>query len=197
MGDSDATIAAAGYRDTDDITQEHAPQKKRDGSHLSRDQNKKKNTWQQRKKKVGWVPVKPGPKQKEREHMRIEKEGVGWVPVKPGLKQYKQGTHEKQLIRDFDKTIAAAGYRVTNITQENAPQKKRDGSQLSRDQNNKRERERENTWEHRKQRVGRVPVQPGPKRKEREHMRAEKEGGGWIQVKPGLKHCKQGTHEMQ
>ena len=28
-------------------------------------------------------------------------------------------------------------------------------------------------------------------------MRAEKEGGGWVSVKPGLKHYRQGTHEMQ
>ena len=54
IGDFDATIAAAGYRDTE-ITQEHAPQKKRGGPQFSRDQNKKK------------------------EHMRAEKEegGVG------------------------------------------------------------------------------------------------------------------------
>ena len=54
MGDFDATIAAAGYRDTE-INQEHASQKNRDGSQLSRNQNKKK------------------------EHMRAEKEedGVG------------------------------------------------------------------------------------------------------------------------
>ena len=60
-----------------------------------------------------------------------------------------------QSMGDFDATIAPAGYRDTKITQENATQKNRDGSQLSRDQNNKRERERE-----------------------REHMRAEKEEGG-------------------
>ena len=43
---------------------------------------------------------------------------------------------------EFDATIAAAGYRDTEITQEHASQKNRGGSQLSRDQNNKRE----NTW---------------------------------------------------
>ena len=43
IGDFDATIAAAGYRDTE-ITQEHAPQKKRGGSQLSRDRNKKKES---------------------------------------------------------------------------------------------------------------------------------------------------------
>ena len=89
----------------------------------------------------GWVQVKPGPKQKDRVHMRAEKEVGGWVPVKPGLKHYKQGTHEMQLIGDFDATIAAAGYRDTEIPQEHAPQKKRSGSQLSADQKNKRERE--------------------------------------------------------
>ena len=55
IGDFDATIAAAGYRVTE-ITQEHAPQKE------------------------GWVPVKPGPKQKEREHMSAEKVEVGVGP---------------------------------------------------------------------------------------------------------------------
>ena len=41
---------------------------------------------------MGWVPVKPGPKQKEREHMNAEKEegGVG-VQVKPGPKN--EGEH--------------------------------------------------------------------------------------------------------
>ena len=73
--------------------------------------------------------------------MRAEKEGGGRVPVKPGLKHYKQGRQEMQSIGDFDAAIAAAGYRVTEIAQEHAPQKKRGGSQLSRDQNNKRERE--------------------------------------------------------
>ena len=40
MGEFDATIATAGYRDTE-ITQEHASQKNRGGSQLSRDQTKK------------------------------------------------------------------------------------------------------------------------------------------------------------
>ena len=55
MGDFEAMIAAAGYRDTE-ITQEHASQKNRGGSQLGRDQ-----------------------KTREREHMRAEKEegGVG------------------------------------------------------------------------------------------------------------------------
>ena len=118
MGEFDATIAAADYRDTE-ITQEHASQKNRSGSQLSRDQKKRENTWEQRKNRVGWVPVKPGPKQKrkstceqrkkgvgesqlsrdqnkKKEHMRAEKEGDGWVPVEPELKHYKQGTHEMQ-----------------------------------------------------------------------------------------------------
>ena len=46
-----------------------------------------------------------------------------------------------QSIGDFDATIAAAGYRDTEINQEHAPNKKRGGSQLSGDQKNKRERE--------------------------------------------------------
>ena len=71
MGDFDANIAAAGFWDTD-ITRKHAPQKKKGGSQLSRDQNKKK------------------------EHMRAEKEGGGWVPVKSNHKQWKQGKHEMQ-----------------------------------------------------------------------------------------------------
>ena len=41
MGEFDATIAAAGYRDSK-ITHEHAYQKNSGGSQLSRDQNKKK-----------------------------------------------------------------------------------------------------------------------------------------------------------
>ena len=41
----------------------------------------------------------------------------------------------------FDATIAPAGNRDTEITQEHAPQRKRGGSQLSRDQKNKRESE--------------------------------------------------------
>ena len=55
-----------------------------------------------------------------------------------------------QSIGDFDATIAAAGYRDTEITQERAPQKKRGGSLLSREQTTR----------------------------EREQMRAEKEESG-------------------
>ena len=51
MGEFDATIATAGYRDTK-ITQEHASQKNRGGSQLSRDQTKTR--------------------EREREHMRAE-----------------------------------------------------------------------------------------------------------------------------
>ena len=54
MGEFDATIEAAGYRDTE-ITQEHASQKNRGGSQLSRDQTKPE-------------------REREREHMRAEKE---------------------------------------------------------------------------------------------------------------------------
>ena len=50
MGEFDAMIAAAGYRDTK-ISQEHISQKNRGGSQLSRDQ-----------------------KDREREHMRAEQE---------------------------------------------------------------------------------------------------------------------------
>ena len=54
-----------------------------------------------------------------------------------------------QSIGDFDATIASAGYRDTEITQKHAPQKKRGGSQLSRDQTT---RERERTHESRERR---------------------------------------------
>ena len=119
MGEFDATIAAAGYRDTE-ITQEHASQKNSGGSQLSRDQNnKRENTWEQRKSRVGWVPVKPGPKQKERahvsrerrgccgsqlrrdknkkkEHMRAEKEEGVVVPSWAGTQTLQTRTHEMQ-----------------------------------------------------------------------------------------------------
>ena len=77
MGDFDATTAPAGYRDTK-ITQEHAPQKKRGGSQLSRDKKTRERTHDQRMNRVGWVPVQPGPKQKERAHESREgRAGVG------------------------------------------------------------------------------------------------------------------------
>ena len=56
-----------------------------------------------------------------------------------------------QSIGDFDATIAAAGYRDTEITQEHVPQKKRGGSQLNRNQTT-RESERERTHESRERR---------------------------------------------
>ena len=81
MGEFDATIVAAGYQDTK-ITQQHASQKNRDGSQLSRDQkNKRENTWEQRKNRgIGWVGSQLRRDQnKKKEHMRAEKEegGVG------------------------------------------------------------------------------------------------------------------------
>ena len=121
---------------------------------------------------MGWVSVKLGPK-KRKNTWEQRKKRVGWVPVKPGLKHYKQGTHEMQSMGDFDATIAPAGYRDTEITQEHAPQKNRGGSQLSGDQ---KTRERESTWEQRKNRVGWVPVRPGPKQKERAHVSRERRG---------------------
>ena len=147
MGEFDATIAAAGYRDTE-ITQEHASQKNRGGSQLNRDQNnKRENTWEQRKSRVGWVPVKPGPKQKEREHMRAEKEGDGWVPVEPGLK----------TLQTRDTWDAINGWIWCNDS----------SCWLSGHRNHPR------TCIPEKQ--GWVPVKPWPKQQEREHMRAEKE----------------------
>ena len=100
---------------------------------------------------------------------------------------------------DFDAMIAPAGYRDTEITQEHAPQKNRGGSQLSRDQNNKRERERERerTHESRERRGWGGSQLIRDQNKKKEHVWAEKEGGGWVPVKPGLKHYKQGTYEMQ
>ena len=56
MGDFNATIAAAGYRDTD-ISQENAPQKKSGKSQLSRDQNKKKEHMRAEKKEDGEGPI--------------------------------------------------------------------------------------------------------------------------------------------
>ena len=174
------------------------------GSQFSRDQNnKRENTWEHRKQRLGRVPVKPRSKRKKREHMKAEKEGGGWVPVKTGLKQCKQRTLEMQYMVDFDATIAAAGYWDTDITQEHAPQKKRDGSQLSRDQNNQRERERErererthestknkgwgvyqfsrdqnekneSTWEQRKKGVGESQLSRDSKIANKGHMRCNR-----------------------
>ena len=38
------------------------------------------------KKQFGWVPDRPGPKQKKRTHESREKKRVDWVPFKPGPK---------------------------------------------------------------------------------------------------------------
>ena len=54
MGDFDAMIAAAGYRDTE-ITQEHASQKNRGGSQLSGDQKNKKKEHMWAEKEEGVV----------------------------------------------------------------------------------------------------------------------------------------------
>ena len=95
MGEFDETIAAAGYRDTK-ISQEHASQKNRGGSQLSRDQNKRERTHESRER-IEWGGSQLSRDQnKKKEHMWAEKEGGGWVPVKPGLKHYKQGTYEMQ-----------------------------------------------------------------------------------------------------
>ena len=82
-----------------------------------------------------------------------------------------------QSMDDFEATIAAAGYRDTEITQEHAPQKKRGGSQLSRDQK-RQERERERTHESRET-IGWCGSQLSrDQNKKKEHMRAEKEEYG-------------------
>ena len=153
MGDFDATIAAAGYRETD-ISQEHAPQKKRGGRQSSRDQNKKK------------------------EHMRAEKEEGGVGPSWPGTQTLqRKDTWDARdgWFRCNDCSCWLSGHRYHPRT---CTSEKGGGSQLSRDPT-----KRKSTWDHRKQRVGRVPVVPGPKRKEREHMRAEKEGVGESQLR--------------
>ena len=75
MGDFDATIGAAGYRDTD-ITQENAPQKKRGASQLSQDQNEKnESTWEQRKKRVSEFQLSRDSKIANKGHMRCNR----WV----------------------------------------------------------------------------------------------------------------------
>ena len=120
MGEFDATIATAGYRDTE-ITQEHASQKNRGEFELSRDQTKpeRENTWEQRKKRMGWFPVKPGPKQKERAYVSRERRGWGG----------------SQLSRDQKNK----GERERERTHESKERRGWGDSQLSRDQNEKKE----------------------------------------------------------
>ena len=114
MGDFDATIAAAGYRDTD-ITQDHAPQKKRVGCQSSQDQNKKKD------------------------HMRAEKEEGGVGPSWAGT-QTLQTKETWDAIdgwfrcNDCSCWLSGHRYHPRTFTSE-----KGGGSQLSRDQNKKKE----------------------------------------------------------
>ena len=98
---------------------------------------------------------------------------------------------------EFDATIATAGHRDTEITQEHASQKNRGGSQLSRDQKNKRERERthesrerigwggsqisrdrnkkkESTWEQRKKGVGESQLSQDSNITNKGHIRCNK-----------------------
>ena len=82
MGEFDATIANAGYRDTE-ITQEHASQKNRGGSELSRDPTKpeRENTWEQRKNRLGEYQLSQDQKNKrerERERTHESRERRGW-----------------------------------------------------------------------------------------------------------------------
>ena len=73
MCEFDATIAAAGYRDTK-ISKEHASQKNRGGSPLSRDQKKRERTHESRER-IGWVGSQLSRDQnKKKEHMWAEKE---------------------------------------------------------------------------------------------------------------------------
>ena len=69
----------AGTKTTRERTHESRERRGWGGSHLSRDQNKKKEDMRAEKEEDGLGPVKQGPKQKERDHMRAEKEegGVG------------------------------------------------------------------------------------------------------------------------
>ena len=53
MDEFDATIAAAGYRDTK-ISQEHASQKNRGGSQLSRDQKTREREAHESRERIGW-----------------------------------------------------------------------------------------------------------------------------------------------
>ena len=96
-----------------EITQEHGW----GGSQLSRDQTTRERERERERERTHesretreWGGSQLSRDRNKKEHMRAEKEGGGCVPVKPGLKHYKQGTHEKQSIGDFDATIAAAGY---------------------------------------------------------------------------------------
>ena len=143
--------------------------------------------------RVGWVPVKPGPKQKEREHMRAEKEGGGWVPVMPGLKQYKQGTRDaiNGWIRSNDSNCWLSGHRNhprTCIPERQGwvpvkpgPKNQREntweqiridwgGSQLSRDWNKKKE----STWEQRKKGMGESQLSQHSNITNKGHMRWNK-----------------------
>ena len=120
--------------------------------------------------------------------MRAEKRRGGWVLFKPALKHLKQGTQEVQYMGEFSATIAAAGYRDTKITQENAPQKKKGRSQ-------RREKgvggvspryartktKKENAWEQRKRRVGWVPDRSEQEQNERAHESGESRGCGGFQ----------------
>ena len=75
MGEFDATIAAAGYRDTK-ISQEHASQKNRGGSQLNRDQNKNiESTWEQKKKGLGESQLSRDSNITNKGHMRCNR----WV----------------------------------------------------------------------------------------------------------------------
>ena len=80
MGEFDATITAAGYQDTK-ITQQHASQKHRGGSQLSRDQKNKRERTHESRKRIGWDGSQLSRDQnKKKEHMRAEKEKGGVAP---------------------------------------------------------------------------------------------------------------------
>ena len=93
MGEFDATIATAGHRDTK-ITQEHASQKKRGGSQLSRDQKNKRERERERehesRERIGWGGSQLGRDQNRKKESTWE--------------QRKKGVGDSQLSRDSNIT---------------------------------------------------------------------------------------------
>ena len=91
MGEFDATIAAAGYRDTE-ISQEHASQKNRCGSQLSRDQKERGRTHESRER-IRWDGSQLSRDQKERERTHESRERIGWGGSQLSRDQNKKKEH--------------------------------------------------------------------------------------------------------
>ena len=146
------------------------------GSQLSRDQNnKRENTWKHRKQRVGRVPVKPRPKRKKENTWEQRKKRVRWVPVKPGPKQ-KERAHESRERRGWvSPSWAGTETLQTRNTWDAVDRWFRcnDSNYWLSGHRNQRKTctSEKEVW---------VTVKPGPNQKEREHIRAEKEGGGWM-----------------